>query len=376
MSAASGTRRRTRWSRQAAGCSSSRTSTVTRRPRMSRDWSCALCRARRAECTIGTWTRRLFLDVRFLPKDTEEIDVTQIAVFTETYDQLRVEEPVRVRYVPNPTLPWLRTMTMTRLESQRPLESLLARLDRTLIILLIGIGVWLILLMAWSKWRRWWLALCGAGHADRRGARSQQQLAYSHTTRSTCAEQRLPRDPSYARPHRAHAAPCYRLPPRGHMRKAIARLCHKTDVIEGCLRQPGCYSHPMQRSVIPYLRRRAPRRVTGNVCSVPKRFPLLVFLVGKLPDFRHRFVPLHVVENEDASGLRTGDGGLRQGIVAPCLSPQYSALNPDASSSPSPESQSSRARPQSAGKSAQTSEHPPACPGPMSRRPYHAARRR
>jgi hypothetical protein len=106
-----------------------------------------------------TWTRRLFVDVRYQPADAPEMETTDIAVDAATFDRLRVGVPVQIRYIPNPTLRLFGNLAMSRLETQRPFESFIARLGSVLIGLMIGIAIWLALLLAWSRWRRWWLML-------------------------------------------------------------------------------------------------------------------------------------------------------------------------------------------------------------------------
>lgn len=106
-----------------------------------------------------TWTRRLYLDVRYLPAGASVPEVTDIAVNAATYDSLRMGAPVQIRYAPNATLRQFRNIAAARLESQQPFGSFVARLGSLLIGFAIGIAVWLALLLAWTKWRRWWLAL-------------------------------------------------------------------------------------------------------------------------------------------------------------------------------------------------------------------------
>jgi hypothetical protein len=107
----------------------------------------------------GTWMRRLFVAVRYVPSDTEEPAVSEVAVDAATYDRLRVGQPARVRYVPNATLRQIGNLPVARLDSQLPLGSFVAWLGDFAIVLLAGVAAWLALLWVWSKWRRGWLAL-------------------------------------------------------------------------------------------------------------------------------------------------------------------------------------------------------------------------
>jgi hypothetical protein len=106
----------------------------------------------------GTWMRRAFVDVRYRPRGEDEPEVTGIAVDLGTYDRLHVGDAVQVRYAPNRTLRQIGSLTVARLASQLPLGSFFARLGNYAVGLMLGIGVWLALLWAWSKWRRGWLA--------------------------------------------------------------------------------------------------------------------------------------------------------------------------------------------------------------------------
>lgn len=106
----------------------------------------------------GSWTRRLFVDVGFRPAGADEPEVAGIAVDLPTYDRLRAGESVQVRYAPNATLR-LFGLATARLATQLPLGSFVARLGSGLIGLAAAIGGWLLLLWAWSKWRRGWLAV-------------------------------------------------------------------------------------------------------------------------------------------------------------------------------------------------------------------------
>ena len=107
----------------------------------------------------GSWTRRAFVDVRFRPTGADEPELAEIAVDLATYDRLRAGDGVRVRYVPNETLRRLRGLSPARLETQLPLGSFVARLGSGFTGILAAIGLWLLLLWIWSKWRNGWLAL-------------------------------------------------------------------------------------------------------------------------------------------------------------------------------------------------------------------------
>lgn len=111
------------------------------------------------DVAYGSWTRRLFVDVRFRPAGSDEPEVSQIAVDLATYDQLRAGDSVRVRYAPNATLRQIRGLTSARLATQLPLASFVARLGGGAIALFAAIAVWLLLLWIWSKRRSGWLAL-------------------------------------------------------------------------------------------------------------------------------------------------------------------------------------------------------------------------
>jgi hypothetical protein len=106
-----------------------------------------------------TWARRLFVDVRYLPEDAAEPELIDVAVDTAIYDRLRVGEAVQLRYIPNEIVRILGRVAATRLASQPPFGSFLARIGSLLIGLILGIAAWLALLWAWAKWRHWWLTL-------------------------------------------------------------------------------------------------------------------------------------------------------------------------------------------------------------------------
>jgi hypothetical protein len=115
------------------------------------------------EVITDTWLRRLFVDVQFQPADSLAWETIAIAVDTATYDQLHVGMPVRIRYAPNPTLRMIGNLVSARLEQQWPLASFGALVGSFLAGILVFIGLWLILLAAWSKWRRGWLAFALIG---------------------------------------------------------------------------------------------------------------------------------------------------------------------------------------------------------------------
>jgi hypothetical protein len=106
----------------------------------------------------ATWTRRLLLDVRYQPSDTGAPEQAAIAVDPLRYDATPVGEAVQVRYLPAPDLRVLGDIAAARLQDQPPLGPLRARLEG-MRELAIGLGVWMVLLAAWAKWRRWWLML-------------------------------------------------------------------------------------------------------------------------------------------------------------------------------------------------------------------------
>ena len=116
--------------------------------------------AKREEITVrrSFWSRRLFLDVRYEPTDTEAPELAPIVVDAQRYDRARVGAPVQVRYLPLPNLRELGAIAAPRLEDQPPLGPLRAQLSPARD-LLIGLAIWLVLLAVWAKWRRWWLAL-------------------------------------------------------------------------------------------------------------------------------------------------------------------------------------------------------------------------
>jgi hypothetical protein len=115
---------------------------------------------KREEITVrrATWSRRLFLDVRYQPADTGVPEQTAISVDPELYDRMRVGAQTTVHYLPRPDLRWLGALAGARLEGQPPFGQLRAMVGRG-VAWIVGIGVWLVVLLIWSRWRRWWLAL-------------------------------------------------------------------------------------------------------------------------------------------------------------------------------------------------------------------------
>lgn len=111
------------------------------------------------DVTSGIWTRRLYIDVRYQPPDAPDPEITNIAVDAATYDRLHNEEPVQIRYPANPTLRQITLLAGTRLDTQRPFSALLARMGSLLGRIAAGLLIWLVLLLLWTKWRRWWLGL-------------------------------------------------------------------------------------------------------------------------------------------------------------------------------------------------------------------------
>lgn len=107
----------------------------------------------------GIWTRRLYVDVRYQPPDAPDPEIANVAVDAATYDQLHAEDPVRIRYPANPTLRRITLLAGTRLATQRPFSALLARMGSLLGRIALGLLIWLVLLLLWTKWRRWWLGL-------------------------------------------------------------------------------------------------------------------------------------------------------------------------------------------------------------------------
>jgi hypothetical protein len=105
------------------------------------------------------WSRRLQIDVHYLATDVEEEEVITIAVNAATYDQLRVGAPVQLRYLPNPTVRKIGNLATARLDTQPPMGSFIALLGDRVPGLLLGIGIWLVLLAAWAKLRYGWLVL-------------------------------------------------------------------------------------------------------------------------------------------------------------------------------------------------------------------------
>ena len=103
------------------------------------------------------WSRRLFLNVRYQPVGASTPQLAAIAVDAQHYDRTPLGAPAQVRYLPRPDMPWLSSIA-ARLEDQPPLGPLRALLSgaRTWIIV---IAIWLALLAAYAKWRRYSLAL-------------------------------------------------------------------------------------------------------------------------------------------------------------------------------------------------------------------------
>lgn len=114
---------------------------------------------KREEITVRrtTWTRRLVLDVRYEPAGGEP-EQTGIYVEASRYDRTPVGTPVQVRYLPLPEVRQLGDIAAARLADQPPFGPLLARLAPARW-LLIGLAAWVVLLVIWNRWRRWWLAL-------------------------------------------------------------------------------------------------------------------------------------------------------------------------------------------------------------------------
>lgn len=106
-----------------------------------------------------TWTRNLYVDVRYQPGYATEPEVIALAVDTTTYDRLHVGDETQVRYTPHPLLGKLSNMGFTRLEALSPPAAFVARIGNFLIASLAGLALWFVLLMAWSKWRSGWLML-------------------------------------------------------------------------------------------------------------------------------------------------------------------------------------------------------------------------
>jgi hypothetical protein len=106
------------------------------------------------------WMRHLLVDVSYQPAGSGmEAGSVDIAVDAETYDSLRVGQPVRIRYISHPMLSTIRGLTTSRLETQWPFESFLHRMGPFIIGTIIGVLIWLALLYVVTKWRHWWLGL-------------------------------------------------------------------------------------------------------------------------------------------------------------------------------------------------------------------------
>lgn len=109
--------------------------------------------------TSNVWTRQLVIDVRYQPTYADRTVTTGISVDTTTYDRLCLGEAVQLRYIPHPLFEQLHGVGSARLGSQQPMGAFVARLGPFLLGVIIGVGVWLALLFAWSKWKHWSLAL-------------------------------------------------------------------------------------------------------------------------------------------------------------------------------------------------------------------------
>lgn len=107
----------------------------------------------------ATWSRQLFLDVRYTPADSGLAEQATIAVDPELYDRMRVGAPTTVHYLPRADLRWLGALAGARLEGQPPYGQLRAMVGPDGVAWVAGIGVWLALLAIWWRWRSGWLAL-------------------------------------------------------------------------------------------------------------------------------------------------------------------------------------------------------------------------
>lgn len=114
--------------------------------------------AKREEITMRRtgWSRQIFVEVRYQPAGAYAPEVALIPVTARRYDQIRVEQAVQVRHLPDPTIRALGTLAATRLADQPPFGALLEWLEPAagfLATVVAGVA----LLLAAVRWPRWWL---------------------------------------------------------------------------------------------------------------------------------------------------------------------------------------------------------------------------
>lgn len=117
--------------------------------------------AKREEITPKSegWQRQLFVEVRYRPAEALNDEAVQISIDAAGFDRLQVGAPVGVRYLTgDETLRMVGNAGGARLETQAPFGPLAARYG-VLAPILIGVALWLLMLWAWSRWKRWYFAV-------------------------------------------------------------------------------------------------------------------------------------------------------------------------------------------------------------------------
>jgi hypothetical protein len=102
------------------------------------------------------WSRQLLLDVRYTPAGSSSTEQASIRVDPDRFDLTEVGASVEVRYGPWPQLRQLGNIAAPRLQTQGPYGQLVAALGEFRWLVL-GVGLWCVLLAIWSVWRMQWL---------------------------------------------------------------------------------------------------------------------------------------------------------------------------------------------------------------------------